>query len=102
MIRGDLAVIGALRCLDCARSAIIGSTRRREPKATVVPDEFHVMQHAGAALDEVRRHEFFRAGPVMGPFGRVSAATRTMNVRALQLLHVHCCLSQSATSPQRS
>lgn len=40
------------------------------PKATVVLDKFHVLQHAGAALDEVRRHEFFRAGPVMRRFGR--------------------------------
>jgi transposase len=35
------------------------------PQATIVYDKFHVLQHAGAALDEVRRHEFFRAGPVM-------------------------------------
>lgn len=40
------------------------------PKATIVYDKFHVLQHAGAALDEVRRHEFFRAGPVMRQFGR--------------------------------
>jgi transposase len=40
------------------------------PKATVVLDKFHVLQHAGAALDDVRRHEFFRAGPVMRRFGR--------------------------------
>src|SRR5438094_4377175 len=40
------------------------------PAATVVLDKFHVLQHAGAALDDVRRHEFFRAGPVMRRFGR--------------------------------
>lgn len=40
------------------------------PNATIVYDKFHVLQHAGAALDEVRRHEFFRAGPVMRQFGR--------------------------------
>jgi len=40
------------------------------PKATVVLDKFHVLQHAGKALDEVRRKEFFRAGPVMRRFGR--------------------------------
>jgi transposase len=40
------------------------------PKATVVLDKFHVLQHAGHALDEVRRKEFFRAGPVMHRFGR--------------------------------
>jgi transposase len=40
------------------------------PGATVVLDKFHVLQHAGAALDDVRRHEFFPAGPVMRRFGR--------------------------------
>ena len=40
------------------------------PKAEVIFDKFHVLQHAGAALDEVRRHEFFRAGAVMRAFGR--------------------------------
>lgn len=40
------------------------------PKAEVIYDKFHVLQHAGAALDEVRRHEFFRAGDVMRAFGR--------------------------------
>src|SRR6266566_3282593 len=40
------------------------------PKATVVLDKFHVLQHAAAALDEVRRQEFFRAGAVMRRFGR--------------------------------
>ena len=40
------------------------------PQATIVYDKFHVLQHAGAALDEVRRQEFFRAGPVMRQFGR--------------------------------
>lgn len=39
-------------------------------KATIVFDKFHVLQHASAALDEVRRQEFFRAGPVMRAFGR--------------------------------
>jgi len=40
------------------------------PKAEVVFDRFHVLQHASAALDEVRRQEFFRAGPVMREHGR--------------------------------
>jgi transposase len=40
------------------------------PKAEVVYDKFHVLQHAGEALDEVRRQEFFRAGEVMREFGR--------------------------------
>ena len=40
------------------------------PKAEVVYDKFHVLQHAGEALDEVRRQEFFRASEVMREFGR--------------------------------
>ena len=36
----------------------------------MVFDKFHVLQHASAALDEVRRQEFFRAGPVMRHHGR--------------------------------
>ena len=39
-------------------------------KAEIVFDKFHVLQHASAALDEVRRQEFFRAGAVMRAFGR--------------------------------
>jgi len=35
------------------------------PKAEIVFDKFHVLQHAAAALDEARRKEFFRAGAVM-------------------------------------
>jgi transposase len=40
------------------------------PEAEVVFDKFHVLQHASAALDEVRRQEFFRAGAVMREHGR--------------------------------
>ena len=40
------------------------------PQAEVVFDKFHVLQHASAALDEVRRQEFFRAGAVMRAHGR--------------------------------
>jgi transposase len=32
------------------------------PKCRIVYDKFHVMQHANAAIDEVRRAEFFRKG----------------------------------------
>jgi transposase len=32
------------------------------PKCRIVYDKFHVMQHANAAVDEVRRAEFFRKG----------------------------------------
>ena len=39
-------------------------------KAETIFDKFHVLQHASAALDDVRRQEFFRAGPVMRAHGR--------------------------------
>jgi transposase len=39
-------------------------------QAEVVFDKFHVLQHASAGLDEVRRQEFFRAGAVMREHGR--------------------------------
>ena len=32
------------------------------PKCQIVYDKFHILQHAGAAVDEVRRAEFFRKG----------------------------------------
>jgi transposase len=40
------------------------------PRTEIVFDKFHVLQHASAALDEVRRQEFFRAGTVMREHGR--------------------------------
>jgi transposase len=33
------------------------------PHCRIVYDKFHVLQHANAAVDEVRRAEFFRKGP---------------------------------------
>ena len=32
------------------------------PRCRIIYDKFHVMQHANAAIDEVRRAEFFRKG----------------------------------------
>jgi transposase len=32
------------------------------PKCRIIYDKFHIMQHASAAVDEVRRAEFFRKG----------------------------------------
>lgn len=32
------------------------------PKCQIIYDKFHIMQHANAAVDEVRRAEFFRQG----------------------------------------
>jgi transposase len=40
------------------------------PKADVVFDKFHVLQHAADALDEMRRREFFRASAAMRAIGR--------------------------------
>jgi len=56
-------------CTDMHRPYLnaVGTT---VPNAEVVFDKFHVLQHAGAALDEVRRQEFFRAGSVMRAHGR--------------------------------
>jgi transposase len=56
-------------CTDMHRP-YLNAVARVLPKATVVLDKFHVLQHAAAALNEVRRKEFFRAGPVMRQFGR--------------------------------
>src|SRR5258708_28235726 len=39
-------------------------------RAEAVFDKFHVLQHASTALDEMRRQEFFRAGPAMREHGR--------------------------------
>jgi transposase len=35
------------------------------PNCAIVYDKFHIMQHANAAVDEVRRAEFFRKGGAM-------------------------------------
>ena len=41
------------------------SLQQWAPKAAIVYDKFHVMQHANAAIEEVRRAEFFRKGGAM-------------------------------------
>jgi len=38
------------------------SIQQWAPKCLIVYDKFHIMQHANAAVDEVRRAEFFRKG----------------------------------------
>jgi transposase len=53
---------------DC--TWILGLSAAILPNAESVFDKFHVLQHASAALDEVRRQEFFRAGPAMREHGR--------------------------------
>jgi transposase len=69
-------------CLDARQRAAVEAvcTDMHQPyvnavrtvlkKAEIVFDKFHVLQHASAALDEVRRQEFFRAGAVMRAYGR--------------------------------
>ena len=38
------------------------SIQQWAPNCRIVYDKFHIMQHANAAIDEVRRAEFFRKG----------------------------------------
>jgi transposase len=38
------------------------SIRQWAPRCQIIYDKFHIMQHANAAVDEVRRTEFFRKG----------------------------------------
>src|SRR5580658_7312711 len=38
------------------------SIQQWAPNCPIVYDKFHIMQHANAAVDEVRRAEFFRKG----------------------------------------
>ncbi len=38
------------------------SIQQWAPQCQIVYDEFHIMQHANDAVDEVRRAEFFRKG----------------------------------------
>jgi transposase len=38
------------------------SIQQWAPKCQIIYDKFHIMQHANAAIDEVRRAEFFRKG----------------------------------------
>jgi transposase len=39
------------------------SIKHWAPQCKIVYDKFHIMQHANAAIDELRRAEFFRQGP---------------------------------------
>ena len=39
------------------------SIQQWAPQCKIVYDKFHIMQYANAAIDEVRRAEFFRQGP---------------------------------------
>jgi transposase len=53
-------------CVDMW-AAFSASIQQWAPNCAIVYDKFHVMQHANAAIDEVRRAEFFRkGGPMRG------------------------------------
>ncbi len=56
-------------CTDMHRP-YLNAVARVLPKATIVLDKLHGLQQAAAALDEVRRKEFFRSSAVMRRFGR--------------------------------
>jgi transposase len=81
--RTEASLTGLLTtCLDARQRAAVEAvcTDMHQPYlnavgtvlkgAEIVFDKFHVLQHASAALDEVRRQEFFRAGAVMRAYGR--------------------------------
>ena len=48
-------------CLDMWKPYRL-SIEQHVPRCRIVYDKFHVLQHANAAVDEVRRAEFFRKG----------------------------------------
>ena len=66
--RRQRAAVDAV-CTDMHRP-YVHAVAHHLPKAEIVFDKFHVLQHASAALDDVRRQEFFRAGAVMRAYGR--------------------------------
>ena len=81
--RTETSVAGLLTtCLDARQRAAVeavctdrhrpsvNAVAHQWPTAEIVFDTFHVLQHASAALDDVRRQECFRAGAVMRAFGR--------------------------------
>jgi transposase len=51
-------------CVDMW-AAFSASIQQWAPYCAIVYDKFHIMQHANAAIDEVRRAEFFRKGRQM-------------------------------------
>ena len=81
--RTETSVAGVLTtCLDARQRAAVeavctdrhrpsvNAVAHQWPTAEIVCDTVHVLQHASAALDDVRRQECFRAGAVMRAFGR--------------------------------
>jgi transposase len=69
--RGQRSRIQAA-CVDMWQ-AFTNSIQEWAPRCRIVYDKFHVMQHANAAVDEVRRAEFFRKG---GPVRQIVKGKR--------------------------
>src|SRR5579859_6563773 len=61
--------IGAV-CADMWKPYLL-SLEEWVPQVRLVYDKFHVLQHANAAIDEVRRAEFFRQGGRQRELGTV-------------------------------
>src|SRR6266704_3951696 len=57
------------------------------PQCKIVYDKFHIMQHANAAIDEVRKAEFFRQGPKKR--GRIKGKKWLLLRRWKNLTQVH-------------
>src|SRR6266576_3004243 len=70
------------------------------PECRIVYDKFHILQHAGQAVDEVRRAEFFRKGGaardlVRGKRRQLKATTAALGWNALFVhlwMHAICAL----------
>lgn len=98
--RTEASLSGLLTgCLDARQRAAVdavcldmhpgygNAVRAVLPHADIVYDKFHVLQHAGEAIDEVRRQEFFRAGPIMRTHGRGTRWLLLRRWRHLSLAH---------------
>jgi transposase len=57
-------------CCTDMHKPYLNALAEQLPRAEVVFDKFHVLQHASRAIDELRRAEFFRAGKLMRAYGR--------------------------------
>ena len=68
-LRGPRRQLVKAVCIDMWQP-FIDSVKQHLPHAAIVFDKFHIMQYANRAVDETRRHEFFRRG------GTLRAAVR--------------------------
>jgi Transposase len=71
----------------------------------IIYDQFHIMKHAGVALDEVRRVEFFREGGAAWAVGkgkRWLLQSRWMNLNTQKIRQVNALFAaESATAVRR-